>query len=350
MSARHATWRILRWSAALLSYCLFAGCATTAGVLGLGVEQPEETRAVTVADSRCSQDNAATPLAKWTSLSGNLLARPARLPGAPPGPLQSDVKYIQLVTPAAVAAIANTVYIADTGQRAIISFDRGTRTAAVVTTVPEMTVRAGLFVDRAYTLYLAEPASAAVFLFDIDGNPYQTLRNDTELPQPVTVVTNTGGDEIFVGDELAAHILVFDRAGTLIRSIGTGTGVNARFQSVVALASGPDQLYVSDRLGHQVHALAPDGSYRYGFGREDLDVPGALAIDEYNRVYVADNGDSTIKVFRGGLLEAVVGAPNDPVGLGFQVISSLWVSDGLLYVADAARASVDILKVVPPCQ
>lgn len=350
MHTQRVTRHFPRWFAALLACCLLPGCATTAGLLGLGEEQPAAQGTVAVAVNRCGQDNSATPLAKWTNLSGNLLARPSRLAVAPPGPPLADAKYIQLVTPAAVAVIADTVYIADTGQRAIISFDRGTRTAAVVTSVPDMTVRAGLFVDRAYTLYLAEPASATVAVFDIDGNPYQTLRNDTELPQPVAVVTNASGDEIFVGDELAAHILVFNRAGTLTRSIGTGTGVDARFQSVVALASGPDQLYVSDRLGHQVHALAPDGSYRYAFGREDLDVPGALAIDDYNRVYVADNGDSTIKVFRGGLLEAVVGAPNDPVGLGFQVISSLWVSDGLLYIADAARASVDILKVVPPCQ
>lgn len=320
------------------------GCATTAGLLHFGTEQPTATQVVAAA--ACNPASATTPLAKWTTVSGNILVRPARLAGGP----VPEVKYLQLTTPVAVAAIADTLYIADAGQRAIIRFDRGAQAASVLATSPDLTVRAGLFVDRAYTLYLAEPVSASVFLFDIDGNPLQTLHHDAELPQPVAVVTSPGGDEIFVGDELASHILVFDRAGTVTRSIGTGTGLDLRFDSVVALAVGPDQLYVSDRQRHQVHALAPDGSYRYAFGRDDLQVPGALAIDGYNRVYVADNGDSTIKVFRGGLLEAVVGAPNDPLGFGFQVISSLWISDGLMYVADAARASVDILKVVPPCR
>ncbi|MGB5540444.1 MAG: NHL repeat-containing protein [Gammaproteobacteria bacterium] len=328
----------------MLILYLLEGCATTTGLLGLGKEQPQPQGART-AVVECDPATAEAPLEKWTSLSGNILVKPARVAGAP----VPNTKYLQLTTPVAVAAIANTLYIADAGQRVIFSFDRGTQTASILANVPELNVRAGLFVDRAYTVYLAEPGSATVILFDPDGNPFQTLRNDTELPQPVAVVTSIGGDEIFVGDELATHILVFNRAGTITRSIGTGTGATARFESITAMASGPDQLYVSDRSGHQVHALAPDGTYRYGFGKDELQSPGALAIDSHNRVFVADNGDSTIKVFRGGQLEAVVGAPNDPVGLGFQVISSLWESDGLMYVADAARASVDILRVVPPC-
>ncbi|MDX1697547.1 MAG: NHL repeat-containing protein [Thiohalobacterales bacterium] len=329
-----------------LLVCLLQACATTAGLLDFGKEQPMQAQQRTAATLECDPDSAKTPLARWSSLSGNILIRPEPLASRP----VPDRKYVPLTRPVAVAALADTLYIADAGQRAVIRYNRSTQTGSVLATVPELTVRAGLFIDRAYTLYLAEPESAMVTVYDIDGNPYQTLRNDTELPQPVAVVTSTGGDEILVGDELAAHILVFNRGGTLVRSIGTGTGTAVDFQSVVAMAAAPDQLYVSDRTGRQVHALALDGTYRFGFGREELQSPGALAVDDHNRVYVADNGDSTIKVYRGGLLEAVVGAPRDPVGLGFQVISSLWESDGLMYVADAGRASIDILKVVPPCE
>lgn len=329
--------------AVALLLTLAQGCATTAGLLDLGKPQPQTAQA---SAAECSPDSAAMPLAKWTSLSGSLLVRAAR---PAPGPAPA-AKYLPLTMPVAVAALADTLYIADAGLHAILRFDRGTQTASQLASVPELSMRAGLYVDRAYTTYLAEPDMAAVSVFDIDGNPLQMLRNDMELPQPVAVVTSTGGDEIFVGDELAAHILVFNRNGTLTRTIGTGTGADLRFQSVTALASGPDQLYVADRSGHQVHALAPDGTYRYAFGRDELKAPGALALDDHNRIYVADTGDSTIKVYRGGLLEAVVGAPNDPLGVGFQVIASLWQSDGLLYVADSGRGSVDILKVVPPCQ
>ena len=107
--------------------------------------------------------------------------------------------------------------------------------------------------------------------------------------------------------------------------------------------------YVVDRLMHQVHALSPAGASRYEFGSEELRQPGAIAADDHNRVYVVDNADNTIKVFRGGRYETVVGASGDPAGLGFRNISGLWASDGLLYVADSTGASVEILQVLTPC-
>ena len=323
---------------------LLQGCATTAGLLGMGVEKQDESVASNT--PACEPDSGKNPLAKWSSLSGSLLTRPGGI--APAG--QPDNKRIELITPVAVTAIANTLYIADAGQRAILKFDRGTQTVIRFASVPELNTRVGLFVDRAYTLYIADPATSSVTVLDIDGNLLQTISDISELPQPVAVATSTTGNEVFVGDELAAHILVFNRGGSVVRTIGSGTSADNYFQSVTAITSGPDQLYVSDKLGHQVHALAPDGSYRYAFGKDELLSPGAVAIDGHNRVYVADNGDSTIKVFRGGQLEAVVGARDDSIGLGFQVISSLWESDGLMFVADAGRASIDILRVVPPCQ
>ena len=347
MDVTNCTDAVERLLMVALTACLLPGCATTAGLLDLGREKPAGNVAGMAADSvaACEAGSEKRPLARWSSLSGELLLRPGGIPpaGAPVS------KRLLLITPVAVAALANTLYIVDAGQRAILKFDRGTQTASIFASVPEVNTRAGLYVDRAYTLYLADPVAANVVALDIDGNLLQTFSNATELPQPVAVVTSIEGDEIFVGDDLASHILVFNRGGTVTRSIGSGTNADIQFQSVTAIASGPDQLYVSDRLGHQVHALAPDGTYRFGFGRDELLSPGALAIDRHNRVYVADTGDSTIKVFRGGQLEAVVGAPEDPVGLGFQVISSLWESDGLMYVADAARASIDILRIVPPC-
>lgn len=319
---------------------LLEGCATTAGLLGLG--QKEGSLKIV----SCEEESEKTPLAKWGSISGNLLARSGGIPasGTPnPG-------HIRLTSPVAVAASANDLFIADAGQRAILKFDRGTQTVRVFARVPDMNIRADLYIDRALSLYLVDPVASKVIQFDMDGKPLQSFENLTELPQPIAMVVDDGRGEIFIGDQLTAHILVFNRGGLVSRAIGASVTGGVRFQSITGMTSGPDQLFVSDRLARLVHALAPDGAYRYGFGEDELESPGSVAIDSHNRVYVADNGDNTIKVFRGGQLEAVAGASSDPVGLGFQQISDLWLSDGLLYVADAARASIDILRVVPPCQ
>ena len=327
----------------LIVLCLSVpgGCATTAGLLGLGQQKSQSLQAAS-----CKDDSAKSPLGLWGSISGNLLARST---GVAAGGVP-DSGYIQLLSPVAVASRANELFIADAGQQAILKFDRGTQTARIFARVPGMNMRAGLYIDRALALYLVDPFAAKVIQFDIDGKPLQSFENSTELPQPIAMVVNDNRGEIFIGDQLTAHILVFDRAGLVTRAIGADIAGGARFQSIIAMASGPDQLFISDRLARQVHALAPDGEYRFGFGEDELISPGAVATDRHNRVFVADTGDNTIKVYRGGQLEAIVGAPNDPVGLAFQQISDLWLSDGLLYVADAARASIDILRVVPPCQ
>lgn len=318
--------------------CLTAtACATVAGVLEMG--QNEQPGRIT----ECGPGSEQKPLARWSSISGNLLVRSS-------GAAATESSYLQLTSPVAIAAQANDLYIADVGRRAILKYDRGTQITRVFVEVPDLNLDTGLYLDRGLSLYLADPLAGQVTRFDIDGKPLQTFQNTTELPRPVAVVVDDSRAEVFAADQLTARILVFDRAGLVTRAIGVDVADGIRFQSVTAMAIGPDQLYVVDRLAHRVYALALDGSYRYFFGEEDLKLPGAIALDAHNRVFVADEADNTIKVYRGGQLEAVVGAQGDPTGLGFRQLSALWLSDGLLYVADPASAGIDILRVVPPCE
>lgn len=322
----------------LVLLCLAtAGCATVTGVLDLGqVEQPGRV-------AECESDSEQKPLARWSSISGELLVRSYDAGKA-------VNSYLRLTSPVAVAAQANDLYIADLGQQAILKYDRGTQTTRVFAEVPDLNLDTGLYLDRALSLYLADPLGSQVIRFDIDGRPQQTFQSTSELPRPVAVVVDDSRGEIFAADQLTARILVFNRGGLVTRAIGADVADGVRFESVTAMAIGPDQLYVVDRLARRVYALAPDGTYRYTFGEEELELPGAVALDSNNRVFVADEADNTIKVYRGGQLEAVVGAQGDPVGLGFRQLSALWLSDGLLYIADAASASIDILRVVPPCE
>jgi DNA-binding beta-propeller fold protein YncE len=321
-----------------LLLCLaVAGCATVAGVLGLG--EGEQLSRV----AECDADSEQRPLARWSTISGELLVRSYDAGKA-------VNSYLRLTSPVAVAAQANDLYIADLGQRAILKYDRGTQTTRVFAKVPDLNVDSGVYLDRALSLYLADPLGSRVVRFDIDGKPLQTFQSTGELPRPVAVVVDDSRGEIFAADQLTARILVFNRAGLVIRAIGADVAEGVRFESVTAMAIGPDQLYVVDQLARRVYALSPDGTYRYTFGEEELKLPGAITLDSSNRVFVADEADNTIKVYRGGQLEAVVGAQGDPVGLGFRQLSAMWLSDGLLYVADMASASIDILRVVPSCE
>jgi len=109
-------------------------------------------------------------------------------------------------------------------------------------------------------------------------------------------------------------------------------------------------LYLVDRAGHQVYAMSPTGKFRYAFGAEELVAPDAITVDSENRVFVADTSNNTIKVYRGGLFEAELKGAGDVTVSEFQLISGLWTDNDLLYVADAASASVKIFRILPSCE
>ena len=319
---------------------ILTGCATTAGLLGVGKKDKEQEVA------RCDADSDKKPLAKWSAISGILMERKLAAPGQP----ASQPQRLRLISPVAVAAQGNDIYIVDGAQKTILKYDRATQTIRKFISSPAIDMTSQIYLDRALSIYLTDTRNAQVQQYDIDGRLVQTYQNASELPQPGSVVVDDGRGEIFIADRLTARILVFDRGGLIIRAIGADVKENAlRFQNIVALAMATNQLYVSDQLNKSVYALAPTGKLRYKFGNEELKQPGSVATDEFNRVYVADLADNTIKVYRGGELQTTVGEPRDPAKLNFQLISDLWISDGFLYVADAASASVEILRVVPPC-
>lgn len=325
---------------AIIALSIFSGCATTAGLLGVGKKDKEQDIA------RCDADSDKKPLAKWSAISGILMEKSIAVPGQP----ATQQRRLRLISPVSVAAQGNDVYIVDGAQQTILKYDRATQTIRKFITSPSIDMTSQIYLDRALSLYLTDTRNAQVQQYDIDGRLVQTYQNASELPQPGSVVVDDSRGEIFIADRLTARILVFDRGGLIIRAIGADVKENAlRFQNISALAMATNQLYVSDQLGSNIYALAPSGKLRYKFGYDEMKKPGSVTTDDYNRVYVADLADNTIKVYRGGELQTTVGEPRDPARLNFQLISDLWISDGLLYVADAAGASVQILRVVPPC-
>ncbi len=318
---------------------VLASCATSAGLLGVGKESAQQDMA------SCTTDDEQRPLARWSSISGILMER------TPAGANTSPTQRVRLVAPVAVAAQSNDVYIADGAQQTILKYDRSTQTIRKFISSPDIDITTAIYTDRALSLYLTSTRQPRVQQYDLDGRLLQTFQNASELPQPVATVVDDSRAEVFIADRLTARILVFNRGGTVIRAIGADVKKNAlRFENIVSLAMATNQLYVTDQLAKKVYALAPGGKKRYDFGADELMKPGAVATDTHNRVYVADLADNTIKVYRGGELQTTVGEPGDPARLSFQVISDIWISDGFLYLADAASASVEILRVVPPCQ
>ena len=322
----------------LSTLLLISGCATTAGLIGFGKESDKQ-----LAAASCSSKD--RMLDRVSTISGILKSRPRRTPGQPKPPIER----VRLISPTAVAAQSVDIFIADTAQKKIFKFDRGTQIITTFADVPEMGNVVSLYVDRGMSVYLVDQFSARTTQFDIDGRVLQVFENTSELPQPVAVVVDDLQAEVYVADQLRAHALVFNRAGTVYRTVNAPKSGKTQIQSIAAMAFADNQLYIVDNVNHEVHALSPTGSYRFSFGVDELVSPGPITVDSHNRVFVADTITKSIKVYRGGLFEAEVGGQEDELSSEFNLISGMWADSDLLYIADAANASVKIFRILPPC-
>ncbi len=322
----------------LLSFVLITACATTAGLLGFEQNTDKQTSA-----ANCSRDGQL--LKYWSTISGTLKSKPSRKNGS----VGVDER-VKLVSPAAVVAQSIDVFIADTAQKKIFKYDRATQTIETFADVPDMGEKVSLYIDRGMSVYLVNQATSKTLQFDIDGKVLNVFQNAAELPQPVAVAVDDMQAEIYITDQLLAHVLVFNRGGSVNRVVNAPKGGDNKIQSISAMTFAKNQLYLVDRAAHQVHALSPTGNLRYTFGTDELVAPDAITVDSQNRVFVADTSNNTIKVYRGGLFETELNGDDRGIVSDLQLISGLWADNDLLYVADAGTGSVKIFRILPSCK
>ncbi|MCR4299288.1 MAG: NHL repeat-containing protein [Gallionella sp.] len=273
---------------------------------------------------------------------GELLRPLTGLTGARPGALLGGTAerggYIKLRYPTAVSARGNDVYLVDAGLRRIFRYDSAQQTLARFTT---LTPDAGTSVYAApdLSVYVIDPARGQVLHFTRDGIPLPSLSSTGNLARPVSVAADEGGGRVLVACGLYDQIVEFNSLGRPLSVIKP-----QQVRAVAAIALGPDGIYVVDRLARQVVVLERDGTFRYAFGAGGLSEPGAIAVSRDNLVFVGDNFDHTVKVYRDGLLVSKAGgagaAPDS-----FSGIAGLAVDGSLLYVTDSQNARVQIMLI-----
>lgn len=277
-------------------------------------------------------------LTPWVMITGGpLVAEVGR-------PAQRNTGYVQLRHPTAVSAYGNDVYLIDSGLRRIFRYNRAQLSLEPFTTlVTDASMR--LHAGPDLSVYVTDPARGRVLQFSWGGQLLQTFTNENSLVRPVAVATEARSGQVLVADGLYEQIVVFNRLGQPNYVINQ-RHANTPVQNISDFALGPGGIYLIDRLSRQVVMLDLDGTFRVAFGKDNLKQPGAIAVDQYNRVYVSENFDNTINVFSGGKLIGKLGGSGVIPGL-FNQITALWVSQDMLYVADSLNARVQILLISP---
>lgn len=311
--------------------------ATAAAALGLGA-------------CAGTQDEAPRPgaamgsgvLTPWLAIDGGWRADPRQ-------PLQvapTTGPRLRFVQPVGVAALGDMLLVADAGARTVWRIDRGRDAMApfAAFTGGSAGHGASLHVASDLSVWVALPAEHQVVEYDARGRLVRRFMDDASAPRPVAVVVSDSRAEVFVGDGATAQVAVFDPLGRAVRVLGGGR--IPALQSIAAMALGPDGLYVLDPLAQQVVVLGRGGDVVTVIGEHQLLRPRALAVDRSGRVFVSDDADQRIKVFRGADLVATAGGGGGPGRFGR--IEALAVDGNMLYVADSASARVQVLLIAPP--
>jgi DNA-binding beta-propeller fold protein YncE len=110
---------------------------------------------------------------------------------------------------------------------------------------------------------------------------------------------------LYVADGANTAILEFDRATRFVRAIRLPRAASGPAHRFVDVALSPDgqRIYVLDQAAFQVVVFDAGGTLQFSWGRrgagteEEFLLPSGLAIDQEGSVYVADSGLQKIKKF-----------------------------------------------------
>lgn len=276
----------------------------------------------------------------------------------------------RLARPVAVAERDHELYIIDANQELLYRYDTVSRRMTVVKDLrsiatagphPFMSVNPGVrpehelqggraiditavYVAGDHSYYLADGLGHRVLHFTPDGRLIQSYKDTLNLGRPVAIdVDETTGD-VYVGDGLFDHILVFNSVGQLWRTLGDRGLEEGEFLNLTAMTRGPEGVYATARIGLRGQVLEPEnGRFRYAFQEDTLVFPNGIAVDPNGRAYVSDFFDNTIKIFEHGKLVATFGGTGGGIGR-FKGIAGLTLGDGFLYVADSLNGRIQVFR------
>lgn len=263
------------------------------------------------------------------------------VPGMPVAPSRGAHAFLNLLAPGAVAVRNHSIYLADIGYLRLFRYDMAHMALSRFSDYVSGTISA-MAVAPDMTLYVADVNAGRVLHFSVEGKLLQIFTSAAAMARPVGIVLDEANGRVLVADNLYKHVIIFNSLGQPM-----GTIKSERARSVDSLAAGPDGLYLVDRLAHEVLVMGYDGADRYTLGAGVLKDPLTVAVDRFNRIFVTDASDDSIKIFEGDELLSSYGRSGGGPG-SFNRVTSLCIDHDILYAADSLNRRIQTFRIAPP--
>lgn len=270
--------------------------------------------------------------------------------------LLGDDKFdIPLLTPTAVVSDGQgIVWVADSSSQLLYKIDLTREKVEYFQEFNGLKLRlpSGLaFDDKNKHTYLSDAILKKVLVVNGDGEGAGTLEPPGGFKRPAGMTVDKAGF-LYVADVLDGSIVIFDNLGNFIKKIYSKVEEGERFQRPVDVAvSKEGKIVVLDAASFRLEVQSSDGNFIRTIGKIG-DAPGnfarpkGVAVNELGHIFVTDAAFDNIQVFdMTGRLLIYWGQAGIQPG-SFSLPAGVFVdSQNRLFVADSYNSRIQVYQV-----
>lgn len=265
--------------------------------------------------------------------------------GGTSAPLTENGKRRQLGYAAAVAASSGSVFVVDSTVPGLVRIDAARNDVQIMQKLADAGT-SGLYVTTDLIVYVVDRANRAVLELSESGSERRVFADTLLIPAPVDVTEMNWGATVLIADELTQRLATFDSMASHTGMLNPTLSPVTVAAAINAIASTDQYVFVLDSASREVTQLDLYGRPVGTYGEDALLAPVAMAVDECQRIFVADGHPDGLFVSSpdsyGMSSRAAV-----PAEIALAV-TDLWIDGSELYVA-AGPFGVHVLSIDPPC-
>lgn len=260
----------------------------------------------------------------------------------------------QMVRPYGVYSSRDEVlYVTDPGSQAVHVFDMKNRRHSQIKKYGKINLVSpiGVTMDESGSLYVSDSVLRKIFVFGPKGEPIREIGGEDWFSRPTGIAIHTSLGKLYVADAMGHSILAFDLKGKFLFRFGERGDGKGEFNFPTSLAIDQNgNLYVNDSLNFRIQVFEPDGKFlrhwgRQGDGMGEFSSPKGVALDMEGNVYVADAIFDSVQIFNeeGDLLLNFGEAGQGPGE--FWIPVSIFIDQAnRIFVSDSYNQRVQVFK------
>ena len=252
---------------------------------------------------------------------------------------------VRLGYAAAVAATGNVIYVIDAAASGLVRIDEASGEVRLLYELRDANT-AGLHVSQDMIIQVVDRYNRAVIEIDQSGWERRRFSDSRLIPAPVDVTQTNWGSTILIADELSQRLAMFDSMSNPTGLFTTTLSPVVAAASIKAIAATENFVFVLDGASREVIQLDLSGRPFGTHGEDALLAPLSLAVDNCQRIFVADGHSDGLFVtspeFYGSSTRASLPPEVTPA------VTDLWIESNMLYIA-AGNLGIYVMAIDPPC-